>query len=35
MLLLQYDGAKNAVIDPDMVHHPVPDFPEDFSIGNC
>ena len=28
MLLLQYDGAKNAVIDPDMVHHPVPDFPE-------
>ena len=28
MLLLQYDETKNAIIDPDMVHHPVPDFPE-------
>lgn len=28
MLLTQFDEAKNAVIDPDMVHHPVPDFPE-------
>ena len=28
MLLTEFDPAKNAVIDPDMMHHPVPDFPE-------
>ena len=28
MLLKQFDPARNAVIDPDMVFHPVPDFPE-------
>lgn len=28
MLLLQFDETKNAIIDPDMVHHAVPDFPE-------
>lgn len=28
MLLTQFDETKNAVIDPDMVHHPIPDFPE-------
>ncbi len=28
MLLTQYDPNKDAVINPDMVHHPVPDFPE-------
>lgn len=28
MLLAQFDEAKNAVIDPDMAHQPIPDFPE-------
>ncbi len=28
LLLSQYDSAKNAVIDPDIIHKPVPDFPE-------
>ena len=28
MLLTQFDESKHAVIDPDMVHHPIPDFPE-------
>lgn len=28
MLLTEFDPAKRAVIDPDMVHHPIPDFPE-------
>lgn len=28
MLLTEFDPAKRAVIDPDMVHHPVPGFPE-------
>ena len=28
MLLTEFDPAKRAVIDPDIVHHLVPDFPE-------
>lgn len=28
MLLTEFDPNKNAVINPDMVHHPIPDFPE-------
>lgn len=28
MLLTEFDPAKKAVIDPDIVHHPIPDFPE-------
>ena len=28
MLLEQFDSARRAVIDPDMVFHPIPDFPE-------
>lgn len=28
MLLTEFDPAKYAVIDPDMVHRPIPDFPE-------
>lgn len=28
LLLSEYDSAKNAVIDPDMMHKPVPGFPE-------
>ncbi len=28
MLLTQFDPTRNAVIDPDILHHPVPDFPE-------
>lgn len=28
MLLTEFDPEKRAVIDPDMVHHPIPDFPE-------
>jgi len=28
MLLTEFDPAKRAVIDPDIVHHPIPDFPE-------
>lgn len=28
MLLTEFDPARNAVIDPDMVHHEVPGFPE-------
>lgn len=28
MLLTQFDPVQKAVIDPDMVHKPVPDFPE-------
>ena len=28
LLLSQYDSAKNAVIDPDIIHKPIPGFPE-------
>ena len=28
MLLTQFDPARHAVIDPDMVFHPIPGFPE-------
>ena len=28
MLLPQFDENRNAVINPDLVHHPIPDFPE-------
>lgn len=28
LLLGEYDSAKNAVIDPDIIHKPVPGFPE-------
>ena len=28
MLLTEFDPSRNAVIDPDMVHKPAPDFPE-------
>ena len=28
MLLDEFDEARTAVIEPDMVHGPVPDFPE-------
>ena len=28
MLLEQFDPARHAVIDPDMVFKPIPDFPE-------
>ena len=28
MLLEQFDPARHAVIDPDMVFHPIPNFPE-------
>lgn len=28
MLLTQYDPNKNAVINPDIVHHPIENFPE-------
>ncbi len=28
MLLTEFDPAKSAVIDPDLLHAPVPDFPE-------
>ena len=28
MLLTQFDENRNAVINPDFVHHPLPDFPE-------
>lgn len=28
MLLTQFDPEKSAVINPDMVHHPVPGFPQ-------
>ena len=28
MLLEEFDPVRNAVINPDMIYHPVPDFPE-------
>lgn len=28
MLLTEFDPARNAVIDPDMIHQRVPGFPE-------
>lgn len=28
MLLTQFDENKHAIIDPDIVHQPIPDFPE-------
>lgn len=28
MLLTEFDPAKRAVIDPDIVHRPIQDFPE-------
>jgi len=28
MLLTEFDPEKSAVIDPDIVHHPIPGFPE-------
>ena len=28
MLLTEFDPARTAVIEPDMVHHPIEDFPE-------
>lgn len=28
MLLTQFDPNKNAVINPDIVHHPIDNFPE-------
>jgi len=28
LLLSEYDSTKHAVIDPDIIHKPIPDFPE-------
>ena len=28
MLLTEFDPARNAVIDPDIMFHKIPDFPE-------
>ena len=28
MLLTEYDNNKNAVINPDLVHKPIPNFPK-------
>ena len=28
MLLCEFDPVKDAVINPDILHHPIPDFPE-------
>ena len=28
MLLTEFDMDRNAVINPDIIHKPVPDFPE-------